>query len=190
MREKGRTTEQVNIIRMRSIPGEDGLVGLKGQRIVAVLFNERTGQKREVPGHNLITTAGDVYYAEAATTKTPTNTFNHLVLSTEATAVAKTDIYGTLASYIAGSSAAVETGYPAQNDTDGDNSGSGATVVSWKFSYTKAAFNSGVVSGVIATTGATSASPVLTHFIFGTTFAKTSDDTLTVFVNHTFLGTT
>jgi len=112
-----------------------------------------------------------------------------LQLSTVGTAPLKDDIHGDLANYIAGSSSIVVTGYPANGDTDPDNSGSGNAVISWRFSYAKGDFNSGVVQGVIVTTSPTSDSELLTHFVFATTFTKTSDDTLVVFVNHTVLGT-
>lgn len=161
--------------------------------VIARLFNDKTGMTREYQTHNLITSAGDVHYAERATTKTPTNTFNLLHLSTEASTapvVAKDAVYGDIASYIAGSSAVLEAAYPVSGDTEANNSGAGNSVVSWKFVYSKGAFNSGVVRGVITTTGPTSGTPLLSDFVFASTFTKTSDDTLTVYANHTVLGST
>ena len=188
MQERSQRSEQVSIIKRRSLEDMDGHIGIGG-RILARLFNDKTGQVQEIEGYNLITSAGDVHYAERATTETPAVDFQMLQLSTVATpAPVKASAHGDIASFIAGSSSIVVAGYPAAGDTDPDNSGSGAAVISWRFAYAKADFNSGVTRGVITTTGGGQTN-LLTYFIFAPTFTKTSDDTLVVFVNHTVLGT-
>ncbi len=188
MIERSRRKENVTVIKRRSLEDRDGEIGVSG-RILARLINEKTGMIQEIEGTNLITSDGDAHYAQRATTQTPALVFQTLILSTSVTAPAKDFVYGDVA-YIAGSTSVVSVGYPAANDTDGDNSGSGTSVITWRFAYTKAAFNSGVAAGVITTTGVqTSDSLALTHFVFASTFVKTSDDTLVVFVNHTVLGT-
>ncbi|MHC4997337.1 MAG: hypothetical protein ACYTGQ_20100 [Planctomycetota bacterium] len=79
--------------------------------------------------------------------------------------------------------------YPKTNDGDADNTGAGVDVVTWLASYTKGDFNHGAIThGIItnATPGATE--PILTGYAFAASFAKTADDTLKVFVNHTMNG--
>lgn len=147
-------------------------------------------------GHNIVGDAGDVWYAQRAAGETPTNTFANLYLSTAAwsPSVGKSTDTDDLASVISGSSKAATGGYPQTDDADADNTGADVDVVSWAFSYSKADFNAtGIVSGAIAASGVTSwgagagTDPVLTAFSI-TSFDKTANDTLKVFVNHTMNG--
>lgn len=147
-------------------------------------------------GHNLVGDEGDKYYAQRAASESPTNTFANLYLSTAAwsPSPAKNTDTDDLASVIAGSSKAATATYPKTNDGDADNTGAGVDVVTWAFSYTKADFNAtGIQSGAIAASGLTSwgagsgVDPVLTAFSL-TSFDKTANDTLKVFVNHTMNG--
>lgn len=144
--------------------------------------------------HNIVTNAGDTYYAQKACGETPTNAFANLKLSTanwNASNPAKTSTTGNIASQISGSNKAVSATYPKTNDGDSDNTGAGADIVTWLFSYAKADFNDpDIDAGAISTSGATlgtATDPLLTAFDL-TTFAKTANDTLKVFVNHEMLG--
>ena len=146
--------------------------------------------------HNIVTNAGDLYYAQNAAVETPTNAFTELSVSTNAwaPAVSKTSDSDDLTVAVAAGTAnkAKTGGYPKTNDADADNTGSGADIVSWAFSYSKTDFNDpSIVSAAVHVTGATfgaaTADPVLTAFDI-TSFAKTADDTLKIFVNHEMLG--
>ena len=150
------------------------------------------------PAHNIVTDDGDTYYAQRMSVETPTNTFNSLYLSTvawDATHPQKSSNSDDIASMIAGSEKAVAATYPRTNDPDADNTGAGPDVTSWLFSYAKADFNDNdIEAGAITLAGVTSwgggagTDPLLTGFAL-TTFAKTANDTLKVFVNHTANGT-
>lgn len=143
--------------------------------------------------HNIITDAGDIYYAQKACGETPTNAFGYLKLSTAnwGSTPGKTTNSGDVASQISGSSKAPTATYPLTNDADSDNTGAGTDIVTWAYSYTKADFNDADIdAGAITTSGAslgTGTSALLTAFDL-TTFAKTANDTLKVFVNHTMNG--
>ncbi len=153
--------------------------------------------KRLLAAHNIVTNDGDVYYAQKAVGESPTNNFNSLYLSTvnwDASHPSKTSTSDNIASVIAGSEKAVSTGYPKTNDQDADNTGAGTDVVSWLFSYAKADFSdpdidAGAISKAAVTSWGTGTGtdPLLTAFDL-TAFAKTSNDTLKVFVNHTMSG--
>jgi hypothetical protein len=138
---------------------------------------------------NIVTNAGDRYYAQRAAGETPTNNFNTMYLGngTQPTWT-KTSNFSNLAGVISGSAKTVATGYPRTNDTDPDNTGGGVDVVTWKFSWSKTDFAAtGINQAVITISGATSTSPILTGFNM-TAFDKTTNDTLTIFVNHSFEG--
>jgi len=157
------------------------LVGPEGRRLVAA--------------SNIVTDAGDQYYAQRMAEEAVTNAFTSLYLSEgawDAGHPAKGSTADNLASVIAGSEKAADAGYPKTNDDDTDNDGSGVDVVSWRFSYSKADFSSsaivaGTVSIAAATFGGASGDPLLTGFDLSS-FSKTSNDTLKFFVNHTQNG--
>jgi len=170
-------------------PWHDRLCGMSWN--VVVVLEKGNGEKKiwKYEDINIVTNAGDRYYAQRATGETPTNNFNTMYLGngTQPTWT-KTSNYGNLAGTIAGSAKTVSSGYPRTNDTDPDNTGGGVDVVTWKFSWAKADFSAtGINQAVISIAGASSASPILTGFNM-TPFDKTSNDTLTIFVNHSFEG--
>jgi hypothetical protein len=158
---------------------------------VVVVLKRADGEKKiwKYEDINIVTNEGDRYYAQRAAGETPTNNFNTMYLGngTQPTWT-KTSNYGTLTGAISGSAKTVASGYPKTNDTDPDNTGGGVDVVTWKFSWAKADFSAtGINQAVISISGASSTSPILTGFNM-TPFDKTSNDTLTIFVNHSFEG--
>ena len=174
----------------------EGLFVPKRRNILIVLENEEG--KFLQAAHNLVTDAGDQFYAEKAAGQTPTNNFANLYLSTvpwDTGHPAKNSTTDNLASVIAGSEKAPTAGYPTTNDTDSDNSGAGVDVVTWAYSYAKADFSDpDVEAGAIAVASVTSwgtatgTDPVMTAFNISPAFGKTTNDTLKFFVNHTFNG--
>ncbi len=160
-----------------------------------IIIKEGLRGKEMLLAANIVTTDGDVYYAQNASVETPTNDFTELTLSTNAVSPAPgkgTDAGDLVSSVAAGSGNVAATAlYPQTDDGDADNTGAGTDIVTWLFEFTKASFNDPSVEGMaIHVTGATfgsGADPLLTSFN-RTSFAKTADDTLKVFVNHDFLG--
>jgi hypothetical protein len=170
-------------------PWYDRLCGMSWN--VVVVLEKGDGEKKiwKYKDINIVTNEGDKYYAQRAAGETPTNNFNTMYLGngTQPTWT-KTSNYGTLAGAISGSAKTVASGYPKTNDTDPDNTGGGVDVVTWKFSWAKADFSAtGINQAVISVASASSSSPILTGFNM-TAFDKTSNDTLTIFVNHSFEG--
>lgn len=156
--------------------------------VYAVKRNVHTGLFSVIPGLNIVTSAGDRYYAERACGQAPTVAFQSggIRLGSSTTAPTKSDTDVT--TFLAGTGHAIDATYPKTADGDTDNTGSGVTVATWRFSYTTAEGNvSGIQEGAIVNNTGTPTS-ALTHFLFGSSFSKTSSDTLKVFVNHTFLG--
>src|SRR5580765_3846343 len=140
-----------------------------------------------VPAHNIVTDAGDVYYAQKSASETPTNTFNTLTLATAGTP-GKSATYASFTP-IASTGKTPTAAYPKTNDADADNTGASTKVVTWLFSYAKADFNNAAIShGEISATAPSGSVPLMTGFAFAAPFAKTANDTLKVFVNHQMLG--
>jgi hypothetical protein len=146
---------------------------------------------RLVLGANIVTDAGDVYYAQKMVGEAVTNTFNRMALGTGKTAAwAKGSLYGNLTGAIAGSILALDAAYPKRNDGDAANSGKGVNVATWKRTYTDADFTSGVAitDGVLTITGPVAGSPILAGWTFAQTFTLQANEQVVVYVNHSTTG--
>ena len=164
------------------------LLPIRG-KVVAVLSGP--GGVRVYETTNLVTTAGDVFYAQRATEATTTNTFDALLLSTATATATKSDTYAALTP-VSGSLKRFDAGYPQANNLDAANTGKGAAVVTYRVSYSASEANSTGITRLAITNyqnGAPGAAePLLCIAAFGSSFTKAGTDTLTVYWNHTFLG--
>lgn len=169
-------------------PDYDALVDRKSN-VFAVVESE-VG-KWVVPAANLITDAGDTYYGQRGASEAVTNAFGVLVLGTAVGTghPAKTSTFADITE-IAASEKAHDTGYPTTSDSDADNGGTtGADVVTYLTSYTKADFSAtGISHGCITNAVPGTSEPLLTLYAFASSFDKTADDTLKVFTNHEMNG--
>lgn len=157
----------------------------KYQNVLAVVENEEG--KLLVPAHNIVTDAGDIWYAQKSAGEAATNTFNTMVMCSAGTP-GKAAVYSDFTA-IAGSTKTVTATYPKTADADADNTGDAANVVTWLASWAKADFNNAAIShGLITIAAPIAGSNLLTGYAFGAPFAKTANDTLKVFVNHQMLG--
>lgn len=146
--------------------------------------------------HNLVTDDGEIYYAKKGAGETPATNENFLSGRFEMGTTAYTEAEGdtfsqfdvSTTSKISGSRQAFTSGYPKTDDTgDTDNTGDATDAVSYAVNYSAAAWNDTDVEQGCIHDNATpeSATKLLSVFSF-TSFAKTSSDTLKVFVNHQF----
>ena len=146
--------------------------------------------------HNLVTNDGEIFYAKQGAGETPSANEDfatgYFDMSTTAYTEAETDTYNEYdvsgTGSISGSIQLFTSGYPKTNDTgDADNTGDGTDVVSYAVNYSAAAWNDTDIEQGAIHDNATpvTASKILCVFSF-TSFAKTSSDTLKVFVNHAF----
>ena len=146
--------------------------------------------------HNLVTNDGEIFYAKQGAGETPATNENfqsgRFELGTTAYTEAETDTFTNFdvsgTSKISGSRQTFTAGYPKTNDTgDADNTGDAVDAVSYAVNYSASAWNdTDVEQGCIHDNASpVSATKLLSVFSF-TSFAKTSSDTLKVFVNHAF----
>ena len=170
------------------VPWCDALVDRR-DNVLAVLGQPyRDGQvKTLIPGYNLITDDGDLHYAQRADQEAVTNSFTHHVMCGSGPVAAKGDqsvAYGRVTA-----SHKIHQ-VVERNNADGDNSGGGADIITWAVSYDTADFTEdSIQDGIIVNSGGDDTDHlILTGYPFAAAFAKTSDDTLKVFVNHTFNG--
>lgn len=143
-----------------------------------------------IPGLNVVTNSGDLYYAQSAAGETPTDDFDAaasgLRLGDSNTAPTKSDTDVT--NFLAGTGHALDATYEKTNDGDADNTGAAVDTVTWRYSYLTSEGNAvGIEEGAIVD-NRTTPTDALTHFLFAALFDKTSSDTLKVFVNHNMLG--
>jgi len=90
----------------------------------------------------------------------------------------------------------IRTNYPRFNDGDADNTGGANDQVTWSYNWATGDFDTtgatdlkgGVIVDGAGNTTPANAAKLLCHFNFASAFEKTGNDTLKVFVNHTFEG--
>ncbi len=171
------------LLKKRS-PSVAGHERLSRTGIVVAVLNGPNG-KRKFVCKNIITDAGDIFYAQRGAEETPDNNFANLVLGSTATPnTSKTSTTSSITE-INNTEKAPSSGYPKTNDDDADNGYGGENVVTWKYAYGKADFNAAsITEGIIKKAAAGAGQPVLCHFAFPSSFEKTSNDTLSIFVNH------
>lgn len=166
------------------VPRFDSMVP-KHKNVLAVLGTP-IGQFL-IPASNIVTDAGDLFYAQKAAGESPTSAFGVHVMCSAGTPGKSAD-YSDFTP-IAGSTKAHTAGYPKTDDDDADNTGADADVVTYLVSYAKADFNDDAIThGLITNTSPASDEELLTGYAFDASFEKTANDTLKVFVNHEFLG--
>lgn len=158
-----------------------------GGQVLAIVTDERTGRCRVHKTHNIVTDAGDIWYAQKGASETPTNAFTQMELGTAGTpGKAATTSSFTL---IASTAKTVKATYPKTADADTDNTGDSADTVTWTFEWAAADFNNGAIThGWIVVAGHGAGAAILTGFAFAASFAKAATDTLKVIVNHTVNG--
>lgn len=161
---------------------------------LVVLEHHITGQKRRIWGRNIVTTAGNVFYGQEISigflaSGSPTNAFAQNYLSSAGPATP--GVSDTYASFNSGQSAgkALTATYPKMNDGDTDNTGAGATVLTWAFAYTAA---EGPYTSIqwcfIAHASAGGTDPILNSYKWTVAWTKDTSTSAKVFVNHTMLG--
>jgi len=175
------------------------------ESIILVLKEAATGKVVRVvdAGPNIVTNAGDLYYAQKGAGETPTYTFNVgmlVVAKSYRVAAAKTCTFGRLVLQTFGGAGAqtyygrqlFASGYPKTNDSDTDNTSRTADAVTYKRVYTTSQANGTIKAvAVCRLNGATNSNGQLLNFKTLTaaqTVVKTSSLTLTVYVNHAMNG--
>ena len=160
------------------------------ENVFAVVENVHTGEKSVHKAENIVTDAGDVYYAQRGASESVTNAFGIMEMGSAGAAPGKTSNRSNMTTKIASSQKAHDGTYPQTNDGDADNPGTtGTDIITYRVSYTTGESNDGAIDRMIITNATPGASePVLMYATFAAAFAKTSDDTLKVFVNHTMNG--
>lgn len=171
----------------------DGM-GMVGFGIVELLDGD--GRLKEVtPFANLITTAGDQYYAKKgivgvspANPSAPT-VASGMKLGTGATSVAKSGAGGALVTYLSGSNLAFDSSFPAASAVAGTDTGWLATYkTTWPAGT---ATNSAITECVICNDAGTNATSSAANSYSRTVFTaqnKGASDILAITWNHKFLG--
>lgn len=144
--------------------------------------------------HNLITTAGDEYYAKKgiagispANPAAPTAA-NGMKLGTGATAASKSGGGAALGSYISGSNVVFDATYPSAAAVGGDGGWNATYRTTWPAGT---ATNSAITEAVIVNDQGTNATSTAANTYARVTFTainKTSQDSLVITWTHKFLG--
>jgi hypothetical protein len=173
----------------RSIKDHFGIVGFG-----VVLLENPDGIVDIEPFANLITTAGDQYYAQKgivgispANPAAPT-AMSDMKLGTGTTAAAKSGAGGALVTYITGSNNPFDASFPTSSAVGGDTGWNANYKTSWLAGdVTNAAITEAVIVNDAATDATTTAANTISRVVFAAK-NKTVDDSLVITWSHKFLG--
>ena len=188
MKEKLGTRENVVLVLNRM----EEKTNIAPHDALLILTNHKTGEVQKIWGRNIVTNAGDVWYAQSACSETPTNAFANLYLATacgETSGVPVKDSDYSDFTLHAGSEKAKSTDYPKTNDADVQNTGSGTDIVTWLFEYTSA---NGpfvdVTHSFISIASASGTDPIMNGYKWTAAWSKDDSTQAKIFTNHEFLG--
>lgn len=153
---------------------------------VIILLND---EKIIVP--NIVTDAGDLFYAQRSSQEVPVNLFHlgGLILGTAGNTPSKSSIYSDITSIIPSSFKNLEPGYPKRNDTDISNTGANIDSITYKFKYLSNEVNSANINRLAITVqNPTGSSQLLMYSVLPAPITKTNGMVLTIFINHNFKG--
>ena len=178
-------------------------VTVKG-KVVAVLLGPKGEVKQVATGRNIVTDAGDLYYAERAvllTTGTPispvptnftdANGVPDMIMGygTAGSAPGKASNRSAISAIVAGSELALDATYPLVNDPDADNTGSGADIATYHHEYGAGVGTATGIDRAYLTNPSPGASEaLLAYAVISPVINKGAGDTLKLFFNHTFSG--
>lgn len=156
------------------------------------------GKKDEIKHHelieNLVTTAGDEYYAKKAIVGvSPANpsaptAMSGMKLGTGSTAVAKSGAGAALVTYESGSNNPFDATFPQTEDLSGDTGWNAVYQTTWGAGdVTEVALREAVIVNDAGTDATTSAANTISRVVFSA-IDKTADDTLIILWKHKFLG--
>jgi hypothetical protein len=164
--------------------------------VLLVWKDKTTGEViKTARADNIVTNAGNKFYAQRGASEVASLTFETITVAAAGIAVSAGATYGQNTTNVpTGGAATVDSGYPKTSDDDADNTGADSNVVTWRASYTTAEANTNIKAVMVhqaqaSTKVATASSNFLLNVVtLAVSEPKTSNSTLTAFVNHTFLG--
>lgn len=174
--------------RARALKSDTGMVGYG----VVELYGADGALKQVEPFANLITTAGDEYYAKraAAGIGTPNlsqpTLVNGMKLGTGTTAAAKSGAGAALVTYEAGSEELFDTTHPSVVDETGDTGWSVEYKVTWEAgNVTETALTEAIICTDANVDEASTAAETISRVVFSA-INKGASDTLAITWKHTF----
>ena len=151
------------------------------------ILTRPSGERIIVPGCNIVTNDGDLFYAERSAEEAVTVAYTYWEQQSAGTP-GKTALRSSF-TQIASSGLAEDGTYPMTNDSDGDNTGAGTDIRTTRVSYSAASFTHGAITHSIVTKAAPAAGEtLLSGWAWAASINKTAQDTLKCFLNHEFLG--
>ena len=161
-------------------------------KVIIILSDPATGKKLSgFEISNIITNAGDLFYAQRANQEVPSNLFHAggLILGIAGNVPSKTSLYSDITSIVPNSFKNLEPGYPKRNDQDPSNTGANVDSITYKFKYLSNEANSANINRLAITVqNPMGASQLLMYTVLGAPIIKNNGIVLTVFINHNFNG--
>lgn len=150
--------------------------------------------KEAIPFANLITDAGDLYYAKQAivgvspANATAPTLVNGMKLGTGTTAAAKSGAGGALVTYLTASNVAFDSTFPSTSNLGGGLGVNAVYKTTWAAgTATNSAITEAVIVNDQATNATTTAANTISRIVFSAV-NKGALDTLSITWNHKFLG--
>jgi hypothetical protein len=157
-----------------------------GDNVVVLL--EKKGKLIDfVFGKNIVTSTGEIYYAQRSCNETPTNNYTDMYLCSAHVgnnSMVKTDNRSNFTD-IGSTNKTKSANYPRTSDPDTDNTGNGANIASWLFSYAAGDFNaSGIAYAYVTKNSPAANESLLCGITFNGNWTKDANTSAKVFVNH------
>jgi hypothetical protein len=155
-------------------------------RNVLALLRRPDGTALLYAAANIVTDAGDIYFAERAAGESPTNAFTAWEMYSAGTpgkAADRSDF-----TPIGSSVQAQDGGYPQTDDADSDNTGADVNVRTSRVSYTASSWSGTATHGGITNTTPGASEPMLAGWEWDDPIVKTLSDTLKAFHNVAVVG--
>lgn len=173
--------------------------------VLGIIRDAETGVKKRVyRTTNLVTNAGDLYYAELGVGATVPSNFTvagtpfafdgqlEIFKSVSAApdkAANRSGMTGKAGPSSGTTLTATESGFPKVNDTDTDNTGKGADVLTYKFAHAAGDWSDAAAMDDVDVTNPTpGATEAMMMWADGFNVIKSASDTLVTYINHTFNG--
>lgn len=145
-----------------------------------------------VPAHNIVTNAGDQYYAQKGAGETPTNFGTpRMSLTTAQNAPSKTSVFSDLTTIPSSGTKAMDSTFPKTNDNASSPLNPGTVdidVIAWRVTWGSSEANGTIIGLAIHNNGASGSNPLLNHAAFASSFPKASGETLVTWANHRMNG--
>jgi len=158
-----------------------------GENIVLVFTDHEKDRTEILFSHNIVTDAGDLYYAQHGANQTPNPNFAVTGGMRLGTGAGTPDKSWTDCDTFFGVGKVISATYPKTNDGDPSNTGADVDIVSYRHEWSTTENNGSAMTNGAIVDDIVAPSTALCAFLFGPR-TKANTETLSIFTNHRMNG--